>query len=157
MQVRRVRRTQFSSDFFIFCFGTATNLAKQTLLSKLGEGLPNASNSTCFEATGEVMCETPWLQPLRCPLTMERLKEPVRGPLVWELGWESWCFLFFFTFKKKSKVIPSQHRKITSHTFTVREKEGTSLWWKKGEYGDLRQDPFWTFQSWSSKKELAVD
>ncbi|CAK8998708.1 unnamed protein product [Durusdinium trenchii] len=31
------------------------------------------------QATGEVMCETPWLQPLRCPLTMERLKEPVRG------------------------------------------------------------------------------
>ena len=27
----------------------------------------------------EVTCETPWLLPLRCPLTMERLKEPARG------------------------------------------------------------------------------
>ena len=29
----------------------------------------------------EVTCETPWSQPLRCPLTMERLKEPARGAL----------------------------------------------------------------------------
>ena len=29
----------------------------------------------------DVTCETPWAQPLRCPLTMERLKEPARGAL----------------------------------------------------------------------------